>query len=201
MKGGVTKRIEDSVQALEKGQVKRALFLTDSDKTRRHHDIVAGAASKCLSDKEQCQTYLQDAAEKLRDTITAPLESTDLEGVEEMIEQESPQAETPPADIKTDEEIYAECEECHVSDAVLKFHKIAEHCGDAETLETIESTLGDDLTPPEEWLKKMVAIAEKPSCGEESYKSVLGELTEYLEGRSSPILKQMDEKSGGESDA
>lgn len=186
--GGVTHRIEEAVKALEQGKVKKALYLTDNPKTERHHQMVSDAAKKCLSDKGQCPAYLKDAAEQLKDTITAPLDETGLEGVEEMIDQK-PQADQP----QTDE--YEPCEECHVSDAVIRFHEIAEGCGDAAIMESIQKTLEDE-PPPEQWLKAMVTIAEKPSCGEESYQVVLGKLTDYLQKRDSPILKKLEEENG-----
>ena len=87
MKGGVTKRVEQAIEALDKGQVKKALFVLDTDKTTRHHQIVASAARKCLSEKESCPVNLKEARNKLKDTITAALDVTDLEGVEEMLEE------------------------------------------------------------------------------------------------------------------
>ena len=188
--GGVTHKIEEAVKALEEGKVKKALYLTDTGKTERHHRIVSEAAAKCLSDKEQCGVYLKDAAQRLKETITPPLDESGLEGVGEMLEEKPEQAAE-----KTDAELYEECEECHVSDAVVKFHEIAEHCGDAATIESIQKTL-DDEPPPEQWIKTMVGIAEKPSCGEESYKVVLGELTDYLQKRDSPILKKLEVDNG-----
>lgn len=197
MGSGVTRRVEQAVKALESGQVKKALWLTDTVKTEKHHKIVAGAARKCLSDRTQCSVFLKDAASELQDTITPPMDTTELDGVEEMLkkeEQHTDQANVTTEPQKTDEELYAECEECHVSDAVVKFHEIAEECKDTAVIETIESTLENEDTMPEEWLKKMVEVTEKPSCGQESYQVVLGELTDYLQGRDSPILKQLDEE-------
>lgn len=188
--GGVTHRIEEAVKALEQGKVKKALYLTDNPKTERHHEIVSDAAKKCLSNKGQCPVYLKDAAQKLKETITPPLDETGLEGVEEMIDQK-PQTERQ----QTDEELYESCEECHVADAVVKFHEIAEGCGDEAAMGTIQKTLGDEI-PPEQWIKTMVTIAEKPSCGEGPYRVVLGELTDYLQKRDSPILKKLEVDNG-----
>ena len=188
MKGGVTHKIEEAVKALEQGKVKKALYLTDTGKTERHHEIVSDAARKCLSNKEQCPVYLQDAAQRLKDTITPPLDDTDLEGVGGMLDQK------PHAEIPSDDELYESCEECHIGDAVVRFHEIAEHCGDVGAVERIQKNLGDDQTPPEQWIKTMVSIAEKPSCGEKSYQVVLGELTDYLGGRDSPILKKLEDE-------
>lgn len=192
MKGGVTHIIEESVKALEEGKLKKALYLTDNPKTERHHKIVVDAARQCLARKEECPVHLQDAAQKLKDTITPPLDETDLEGLEELLGEpgEKPRE-------KTDEEQYENCEECHVSNAVVQFHEIAEGCGDVKTKEVIAQKLESNDTPPAEWLKMMIEIAEKPSCGQDSYKSALGELVDYLDGRGSPILTKLDE--GGQS--
>ncbi|GAJ06709.1 unnamed protein product, partial [marine sediment metagenome] len=46
MKGGVTKRIEDTIAALEKGELKNALFLTDRREMGREHAWVEEAARK-----------------------------------------------------------------------------------------------------------------------------------------------------------
>jgi hypothetical protein len=191
MKGGITHRIEEAVKALEEGKLKKALFLTDNPKTERHHGIVVAAARQCLAKKEECPDHLQDAAQKLKDTITPPLDETDLEGVEELLGEpgEKPRE-------KTDEELYQNCEECHVSNAVVQFHEIAEGCGDTKTKEVIKKGLENEDTP-EQWLKTMIEIAEKESCGKESYVSVVGELVDYLDGRDSPILTKLDE--GGQS--
>ncbi|GAH74894.1 unnamed protein product, partial [marine sediment metagenome] len=42
MKGGVTKRIEDTIKALEQGQLKKALYLTEADEEL--HGFVEKAA-------------------------------------------------------------------------------------------------------------------------------------------------------------
>ena len=187
---GVTHKIEEAVKALEQGRVKKALYLTDTDKTERHHKIVTDAARKCLTDKGKCPAYLKDAAQKLQETITAPLDTTDLEGVEEMvgaskqIEEEKPKAEA-------DE--YENCEECHIADAAVKFHDISKHCGDSIT-QRLEKIADEQDTPPEAWLKSMIEIAEGASCGREQYETVLGELSDYLEKRQSPILKKLDKE-------
>ena len=186
---GVTHKIEEAVKALEQGKVKKALYLTDTDKTERHHQIVTDAARKCLTDKAKCSVYLKDAAQKLQDTITAPLDTTDFEGVEEMVgapkhEEEKPEAE--------DDE-YENCEECHIADAAVKFHGISKHCGDDIT-QRLEKIADAEDTPPETWLKSMIEIAEDASCGKEQYGAVLGELSDYLEKRQSPILKKLDKE-------
>lgn len=182
---GVTHRIEEAVKALEKGQVKKALTLTDSKKTLRHHQIVSDAARQCLSDQVECSNYLKDAAQKLKDTITAPLDTTDLEGVEEMLERK-PIRQKP----QNDEE---NCEECHVADAIVKFHEISSNCGNVALTQRIEEMSDDKTMPPTKWLKEMIEITEQARCGRDDYQIVLGELTDYLQGRDSPILRKLDE--------
>ncbi|GAH45032.1 unnamed protein product [marine sediment metagenome] len=51
MKGGVTKRIEDTIKALDKGQLKNALYLTDREGLEREHGFIVKAARTCLSNK------------------------------------------------------------------------------------------------------------------------------------------------------
>jgi len=96
MKGGVTKKIEDTVQALEKGQLKKALLLTERRGLERHHQIVEAAARTCLQnkdDKEVCQKAMSDAKDRLQETITLPEDDTSLEGVEDLVS--GAPAETP----------------------------------------------------------------------------------------------------------
>lgn len=190
--GGVTHKIEEAVKALEKGQVKKALWLTDTTKTQRHHRIVEDAARKCLTDKEQCSVYFKDAAEKLLETITAPLDETDLEGVEEMIgESEKPAEQVE----KTEDELYAECEECHVVDAVIKFHEVSAQCS-PEATQRIERLSADENTAPEKWLKELKQIKNDARCGRGDYEEIWDELTSYLRERDSPILKGLEESNG-----
>ena len=184
----VTNRLEKTVKALEQKQLKKALFLTDKEGLERHHQWVEEAARTCIAnrnDKQTCDTAIKQAKEKIQETITAPLDDASLEGLEEYMSEERPIERERVDELES-------CEECHISDAVVKFHEIAEGCGDAATMESIQKTLEDE-PPPEQWLKAMVSIAEKPSCGEESYQVVLGELTDYLQKRDSPILKKLEE--------
>lgn len=195
MKGGITKRIEDTVKALDAKQLKKALALTESNpQLDRHHQWIAEAAQTCLSKPEACDASIKAARGKVVGTTQLDMDSTDLEGIEEYLKPgRSTMVEQPKVAEKTDAELFESCEECHVSAAVVQFHRIAEGCGDAETVAAIDSTLKDDLTPPETWVRKMVAIAEKESCGQPGYQAALGELTEYLEKRGSPLLVKLDE--------
>lgn len=188
-----TKRIEKTIEALEKKQLKNALFLTDREETQRHHQWVEEAARVCLTnkgDKERCDTAIKEAKAKIQETVTLPLEDTSLEGIEEMLEQKPVEKEEESQ--KSDEELYENCPECHVADAVLKFHEIGETCGSADVVSDIKRQLGDEETAPEIWLKKMIEITENASCGKEKYQFVLTQLTNYLEKRESPILRALD---------
>ena len=194
MKGGITHRIEETVKALDQKQLKKALSLTDSiPKLERHHEWVSEAAQTCLANKDDCEAAIKTARDKVGSTTQLPEDSTDLEGLEEYLKPEGgPMEEIAEAE-KTDEQLYEECEECHVTNAVVQFHDIAEGCGDTETTDAITQTAENQDTPPGAWVKQLVVIAEKPSCGQEAYKAALGELTDYLQKRDSPILKKLDE--------
>ena len=204
MKGGVTKRIEDTVKALDKGQLKNALGLTDRRGLERHHQIVEAAARTCLQnkgDEEVCRNAMSEARDKVQDTITVPEDDTSLEGVEELL-SEAP-AETPESASaeKTDEELYEECEECHIAEAAIRFSEVcAEHPGDAgESCRLIAEKVADETTEPADWIKTMVETAEN-SQGEakEKMTAAVTELTDYLGRRNSPFLKELDqgEKDG-----
>ena len=200
MKGGVTKRIEDTIKALEGGQLKKALLLTDREGLERHHQVVEQAARTCLANKdnkEACTMAIEKAKEKVKDTITLPIDDTSLEGVEEYLSPEKP-AEEPqaqPTSEKTDEELYEECEECHVAVAASRFAEIcAEHPENGgDSCKLISEKLEDENTEPTEWIKAMVETAEQTQ-GEAKEKMVAAvtELTDYLERRNSPFLKELD---------
>jgi len=70
MKGSVTKRIEETVKALDQKQLKKALYLTESSGLERHHGFVEKAARTCLvnkADKEACEMAIKEARDKFRD--------------------------------------------------------------------------------------------------------------------------------------
>jgi len=200
MKGGVTKKIEDTVKALEKGQLKKALLLTERRGLERHHQIVETAARTCLQnkdDKEVCKKAMSDAKDRLQETITLPEDDTSLEGVEEMLS--GAPAETPEKSSaeKTDEELYESCEECHIAEAAVIFSQVcAEHPEDAgESCRLIAEKVSDETTEPADWIKTMVETAEN-ARGEAREKMVAAvtELTDYLEKRDSPFLKELDQE-------
>ncbi len=201
MKGGVTKRIEDTVKALEGGQLKKALYLTEADGLEKHHRFVEEAARTCLANKDNkgtCAMAIEEAKDKVQETITLPLDDTSLEGVEEYLSPEKPPEEPKEAQSsseKTDEELYEECEPCHVGDAAAKVGIICEErpeeagCGCKLISEMVE----DENTTEADWIKAMVETAEQAQGeAKEQMVAAVTELTDYLERRNSPLLKELD---------
>jgi len=203
MKGGVTKRISDTVKALEQGQLKKALYLTETGGLEKHHAFVEQAARTCLSNKgnkEACKSAIKEAREKVQDTITLPIDDTSLEGLEEYLtpgkQLEEPK-ETQSSSEKTDEELYAECEPCHIAVAASRFADICtEHSEEAGAgCSLIAARLEDETTTPADWIKAMVETAEQAEGeSKEQMSAAVGELTDYLKGRDSPILKELDKE-------
>jgi len=198
LKGGVTKKVEDTVKALEKGQLRNALMLTERRGLERHHQIVEEAARTCLQnkdDKEVCQKAMSDAKDRVQKTISVPEDDTSLEGVEELLS--GAPAETPEKSSTemTDEELWESCEECHIAEAAVIFSQVcAEHPeGAGESCRLIAEKVADENTEPSDWIKTMVETAEG-ATGEakEKMTAAVTDLTDYLEKRSSPILKQLD---------
>ena len=208
MKGGVTKRIEDTVKALDQRQLKKALYLTENnEKLERHHQFVEEAARTCLANKdnkEVCKVAMEEARDKIQETISLPIDDTSLEGVEEMLSPEKPPeqpTETKPATEKTDEELYEECEECHVAVAASRFAEICvEHPENGgASCKLISEKLEDETTEPTDWIKTMVETAEQAQGeAKEQMAAAVTELTDYLERRNSPLLKKLDEGEEGE---
>ena len=200
MKGGITKKVEETIEALDKGQLKKALLVSDRKGLERHHGIVEKAARICLEnkdDKEACTMAIEEAKEKVKDTITLPIDDTSLEGVEEYLSPGMPAEEShaQPSSEKTDEEVYEECEECHVAVAAARIAEICterpEEAGSA--CKAISENLQDENTEPVDWIKTMVQTAEQAQ-GEAQVEMVAAvtELTDYLERRDSPFLKELD---------
>ncbi len=203
MKGGVTKRIEDTISALDKGQLKKALYLTEAGGLEKHHLFVEQAARTCLAnkaDKEACSLAIKEARDKVQDTITLSIDDTSLEGLEEYLSPGSPaeeQKETSPSAEKTDEELYEECEPCHVGDAAARVAIICKElpeeagCGCKLISEKVEN----ENTGEAEWIKAMVETAEQAQGeAKEQMVAVVTELTDYLERRKSPLLEQLDKE-------
>ena len=205
MKGGVTKRIDDTVKALEAGQLKKALILTDREGLQKHHQFIEEAARTCLANKdnkEACAMAIEEAKEKVQETVTLPIDDTSLEGLGEYLSPEKPPEEpqeTQPTSEKTDDELFEECEECHVAVAAARFAEICaerrEEAGNA--CKVISDKLEDENTVPADWIKAMVETAEQAQGeAKEQMVAAVSELTGYLEGRNSPFLKELDKEEG-----
>jgi len=181
----VTSRIEQAIKALDEGKLKEALYLTDKTGLERHNAWVREAARKALGDKENTKKYLKEARDKLTETITAPLDDTSLEGVEEMLNEATPEL---PKQEKTDEELYEECEECHVANAVVAATEICDKHPQA-ACSLITSRLDKEDVEPEEWLKVLFESRGKAE-GEtrREFDIILSDLIQYLERRNSPFL-------------
>ncbi|MBA7552071.1 hypothetical protein ES705_44624 [subsurface metagenome] len=141
---------------------------------------------------------IKEAKEKVQDTITLPIDDDSLEGLEEYLSPGSPAEE--PKEIsssfdKTDEELYEECEPCHVGDAAAKVGIICEErpeeagCGCKLISEMVE----DENTTETGWIKAIVETAEHAQGeAKEQMVAAIIELTDYLERRNSPLLKELD---------
>ncbi len=199
MKGGVTKRIEDTVSALEQGQLKKALLLTDREGLEKHRQFVEQAARTCLANKdnkEACAMAIKEAKENIQDTITLPIDDTSLEGLEGYLSPEQP-PETQPTSEKTAEELYEECQECHVAVAAARVAEICtEHPEDAGgACKIISEKLEDENTEPADWIRTMVETAEQAQGeAKEQMVAAVTELTDYLERKNSPFLKKLDKE-------
>lgn len=220
MKGGITKRIEDISKALDQKQIKKALYLSEAKGLERHHDWIQEAASTILAnreDKAACEQAILRAREKVQGTVSLPIDDTSLEGLEDyMTEQQLPEETKPveaPAPVetpaspsgflakaqKTDEELFEECEECHVAVAASRFADVcAENRDEAGGgCELISRSLADENTEPVDWIKTMVQTAENAQGkAKQEMVAAVSELTEYLERRSSPLLKALDKEDG-----
>jgi len=213
MKGGITKRIEDITKALDQKQIKKALYLSEANGLERHHEWVQEAARTCLAnrdDKGACEQSIKEARNNVQSTVSLAIDDTSLEGLEEfMTEQKLPEetksvetpAETPvsPGGFlakaeKTDEELFEECEECHVAVAASRFASVcAENREEAGSCELIGRSLEDENTEPVDWLKAMVETTEKAQGkAKEEMVGALAELGDYLTQRNSPFLKALD---------
>ena len=99
---------------------------------------------------------------------------------------------------KTDEELFEECEECHVAVAASRFADVcAENREEAGGCELIGRSLENENTEPGDWIKAMVQTAEKAQGkAKQEMAGAITELTEYLERRNSPLLKAIDKEEG-----
>lgn len=184
----VTSRIERAIKALEEGKIKEALYLTDKEKLGRHHQWVEEAARKALEDKENAKTYIMEARDKLKATITAPLDDTSLEGVEEMLGEPAPKPE------QSDEELYENCEECHIANAVVASTEVCEKHPQA-ACSLISQRIDREDVEPEEWLRALRDAAnEAQGETKAEFALVLDDLVGYLKRRNSPFLKVLEEE-------
>lgn len=202
MKGGVTRKLTDTVAALDKKQLKKALYLTEGKKTERQHEFVEEAARTCLANKgnhEVCEAAIKGARNKVQDTVSVPIDDTSMEGLEDYLSPENPkEEETPqPAPEKAEVDLYEDCPECHVAVAASEF---AEACAlypeeAKDACKEVSEKLEDETTEPVDWIKTMIGSAEKAE-GEAKAKMVgtLSELGDYLERKNSPWLEQLDNK-------
>jgi len=201
MKGGITKRIEDTVSALDKKQLKKALSLSEAKGIENIHGFVEQAARTCLANKdneEACALAIKEAKDKVQDTITLPIDDTSLEGLVDYLspedQPEEPTAAQPAAE-KTDEDVFEECEECHVAVAAARVAEVcAEHPEEAGGgCKVISEKLADENTEPADWIRAMVETAEQAQGeAKEEMVAAVTELTDYLEKRDSPFLKKLD---------
>lgn len=200
---GVGKRVEEAVKALDQKQLKKALYLTDKTKLERHHGWVEDAARTCLAHKDDpkiCDQAIKAARDKLAATITLPIDSIDLEGIEDYLtpqtgkREEKPMAKTETQKEMTDAELYEHCDVCHVADAAVKFVGIAteDECDAEMAMGKLQPCTDNEMTTPATWIKTMIEITEKATCNKEKYGSVLNELTKYLEKEHSEILNELD---------
>jgi len=97
---------------------------------------------------------------------------------------------------KTDEELFEECEECHVAVAASRFADVcAANHEEAGGCELIGRSLENENTEPVDWIKAMVQTAEKAEGkSKQEMVGAITELTEYLERRNSPLLKSLDKE-------
>ncbi len=185
----VTNRIERAIKALEADKLKEALYLTDKSGMERFNAFVREAAQKALDDRENAKKYMMEARDKLQATITAPLDDTSLEGVEEMLNETAPKAKS--TSEMTDEELYEACPECHIANAVAAVSEVCDkHPQTVCTL--INSRLDREDIQPEEWLKVLLEAREK-SEGEarQEVDLIVDDLMSYLKRKNSPFLKAL----------
>jgi hypothetical protein len=216
MKGGITKRIDEALAALDKLELKKALYLTENNpKLERQHQFIQDAAHTCLANrdnKDVCAQAIKEARALVQNTISLPLDDTSLEGLEEFMTEEKTPEEIKPIDTpepaepqatpssfldkaqKTDDELFEECEECHVALAASRFADIcAENREEAGGCALIGHSLENENTEPVDWIKAMIEASENAQGqAKEEMVGTLTELTDYLERRNSPLLKALD---------
>jgi len=185
----VTNRIERAIKALDEGKLKEALYLTDKSGMEWLNAFVKEAARKALDDRENAKIYMMEAKDKLQATITAPLDDTSLEGVEEMLNETTPK--TKPTSEMTDEELYEECPECHIANAVVAASEVCDHHPQT-ACSLITSRLDKEDIQPEVWLKVLVEAREKyEGEARQEFDLIVDDLMSYLRRKNSPFLKAL----------
>jgi hypothetical protein len=199
----ITTKLEKAVKALDEKQLKKALYLTeDNPKTARQHEFVEQAARVCLankSDKKACESAIKEARDKVQETISLPVDDTSLEGLEEYLspkkplEVVKPEVEPGVKVEKSDEELFEDCQECHVAVAATTFAEVCTKYPEINACNLISEKLGDQMTEPVDWIKAMIETAEKSEGKpKEEMVAALTELTDYLERKNSPWLKELE---------
>jgi len=213
VKGGVTKKLEDTIKALDQKQLKKALYLSEAKGLEKHHQWIEEAARTCLTNKDNkkvCEQAIKEARDKVHDTVSLPIDDTSLEGLEDYMTEQKLPDETGPVEApavpsgflakaqKTDEELFENCEDCHVAVAASRFADIcAEKPEEAGGCEVIGRSLEDENTEPADWIKAMIETAEKAQGNaKQEMVGAITELTEYLERRTSPLLKALEKEVG-----
>ena len=182
----VTSRIERAIKALEAGRLKEALYLTDKTGLEKHSAWVKEAAERALHDRKNAQAYMAEARDKLKATITAPLDDTSLEGVEEMLHE------------KSDDELYENCEECHIATAIVAVSEVCDR-EPQSVCSLISSRIDQENVQPEEWLKVLQeAAGDARGEAKREMTKIVGGLMEYLEHRGSPLLDRLKELREGD---
>jgi hypothetical protein len=205
MKGGVTRRIDEITKALDSKQLKRALYLSEAKGLEKQRQWIEEAARTCLankSNKKACEEAIKMVRNKVQETVSLPLDDTSLEGIEEYLTLEKAPV-TPAlaqtAQAKSDDELFENCEECHVAVAAARIADICatnkEEAG--QGCELIGKSLENEQTEPVDWLKSMIQAAEQAKGkAKEEMAGAITELVDYLEKRNSPFLEALDKESG-----
>jgi len=74
--------------------------------------------------KEVCKAAITEARNKVNDTVSLPVDDTSLEGLGEYLAEQPKPTEQTVQPEKTDEELYENCEECHVAVAANNFAEV-----------------------------------------------------------------------------
>ncbi len=198
MSGGVTHKLEKTVEALDKKQLPNALYLTEKKGLERQHEWVRKAAETCVADESKCKGAIKEAKDKIIDSMTAPLESTDVEDLKAYLKEDKPVENKDRASQETheptDEELFLECEDCHVADAVVKAAKVCNDYPDQHVCDKIGEKIENPDVTPETWIKTLVSVKkEVEGPAKEKITGIVDDLHGYLEKRNSPFLPAFED--------